>query len=49
MQLGVPVWSTLNGAALVVAGVALFRFKLGTLPTLALTAVLGAAWVFLQR
>jgi chromate transporter len=52
MQLDVPVWSTLNGAALmlaVVAGVALFRFRLSTLSTLALTTVLGAAWVFLQR
>lgn len=52
VRLEVPVWSTVNWAAVVlavVAGLALFRFKLGTLPTLALTTVLGAAWVLLQR
>lgn len=41
-----PVWSSLDPVAAALAGVAIiavFRFKLGMIPTLALTAVLGFA------
>lgn len=46
-RLYVPVWATVDPAAIVIAGlaaVALFRFKLGMVWTLALSAVAGAAY-----
>nr|WP_242403006.1 chromate efflux transporter [Deinococcus deserti] len=52
LRLYTPDWSTLNIPSLVlavIAGIALFRFKLGAIPTLALTTVLGAAFVLLTR
>ena len=52
LRLYVPDWGTLSVASLVlavIAAIALFRFKLGTMPTLALTTVLGAAFVLLTR
>jgi chromate transporter len=44
LDLAWPVWSSLDPVALVLAGVAMlamFRFRLGMIPTLALCAVLG--------
>jgi chromate transporter len=52
LRLLVPVWSTLDPAALalaVVAFLALFRWRLGMLRTLGLSVVLGLVWVFLQQ
>ncbi|MFC4427267.1 chromate efflux transporter [Deinococcus navajonensis] len=52
VQLDLPVWRTLSLPTLVlsvVAGLALFRFKIGTLPTLALSTALGMGYVFLSR
>lgn len=50
LRLYVPDWTTLDIPALVLAALAalaLFRFRLGTLPVLAASAALGAAYVFL--
>lgn len=47
-----PDWRSLSVPSLVLAGVAalaLFRFRLGPVPTLALTTVLGAGYVLLIR
>lgn len=52
LRLYQPDWSSLSGPSLVlavIAAVALFRFSLGTIPALALTTVLGAAFVLLGR
>ncbi|HEX3130206.1 MAG TPA: chromate efflux transporter [Thermoanaerobaculia bacterium] len=48
VRLQVPEWSTLNPAALVIAGfafLALFRWKIGMLKTLAVSAAMGLVWV----
>lgn len=48
LRLQVPVWSTLDPAALVIAAfafLALFRWKLGLLKTLAASAAAGLVWV----
>ncbi|MFD1733898.1 chromate transporter [Deinococcus malanensis] len=50
LRLYTPDWTTLSVPSLVlsvIAGIALFRFNLGTIPTLALTTLLGAAYVLL--
>jgi len=47
MQLDLPVWSSLDLPALVLAAaamLAMFRFKLGMIPVLAGAATLGLAW-----
>ncbi len=52
VRLLVPVWSTLDPAALVIAVLAflaLFRWKLGMLTTLAASAVAGLVWVLAMR
>ncbi|UBV44767.1 chromate efflux transporter (plasmid) [Deinococcus taeanensis] len=52
LRLYTPDWRTLSIPSLVLAGIAgtaLFRFRLGTMPTLALTTVLGAVYVLLTR
>jgi len=49
VSVAVPVWQTLDLASLalaIVSGVALFRFKLGVLWTLALSGALGLSLVF---
>ncbi|AFZ66866.1 chromate efflux transporter [Deinococcus peraridilitoris] len=51
LRLYTPEWSTLSVASLVltvIAAIALLRFRLGTLTTLALTTLLGAAFVLLR-
>ncbi len=45
MRVHVPIWNTLSGVSLAIAGLSmlsLFRFKLGMIPTLAAAAALGA-------
>ncbi len=52
VHLLVPVWSTLDPAALVIAAfafLALFRWKLGMLKTLAASAAAGLLWVLVVR
>jgi chromate transporter len=52
VRLLVPVWSTLDPAALVIAAfafLALFRWKLGMLKTLAASAAAGLLWVLAMR
>ncbi|HKH49930.1 MAG TPA: chromate efflux transporter [Thermoanaerobaculia bacterium] len=52
MRLLVPVWSTLDPTALVIAAfafLALFRWKLGMLKTLAASAAAGLVWVLVVR
>ena len=52
VRLQVPVWSTLDPAALVIAAfafLALFRWKLGMLKTLAASAAAGLLWVLVVR
>jgi chromate transporter len=52
VRLQVPVWSTLDPAALVIAAfafLALFRWKLGLLQTLAASAAAGLVWVLVLR
>ncbi|HBL32139.1 MAG TPA: chromate transporter [Acidobacteria bacterium] len=52
LRLQVPAWSTLDPAALVIAAfafLALFRWKLGLLKTLAASAAAGLAWGFVIR
>ncbi|HVG06790.1 MAG TPA: chromate efflux transporter [Thermoanaerobaculia bacterium] len=51
MRLLVPVWETVDWAAVVLAAfafLALFRFKLGMMTTLAASAAAGLAWHFLR-
>ncbi|MEA2561790.1 MAG: chromate transporter [Acidobacteriota bacterium] len=51
MRLLVPVWETMDWAAVVLAAfafLALFRFKLGMMTTLAASAAAGLAWHFLS-
>ncbi|MDH4246316.1 MAG: chromate efflux transporter [Deltaproteobacteria bacterium] len=51
-RLLVPEWSSLNpGAAVLSAGamLAMLRFKVGMIPTLAASATLGAGWFLLMR
>jgi chromate transporter len=51
MRLLVPVWETIDWAAVVLAAfafLALFRFKLGMMATLAISAAAGLAWHFLR-
>ena len=51
MRLLVPVWQTVDWAAVVLAAfafLALFRFKLGMMATLAISAAAGLAWQFLN-
>ncbi|HEX5715956.1 MAG TPA: chromate efflux transporter [Thermoanaerobaculia bacterium] len=51
MRLLVPVWETVDWAAVVLAAfafLALFRFKLGMMATLAISAAAGLAWQFLR-
>lgn len=48
LRLDVPVWASRNLPTLtltLLAGLALLRFRMGTLPTLGLSTVLGAAYV----
>jgi chromate transporter len=52
LRLLVPVWSTVDGLAVVLAAgafLALFRFKLGMMKTLAASAAAGLAWHLLAR
>jgi chromate transporter len=52
VRLLVPVWSTLDPAALVIAAfafLALFRWKIGMLMTLAASAAAGLVWVLVLR
>ncbi len=52
VRLLLPVWSTLDPAALVIAAfafLALFRWKLGMLKTLAASAAAGLVWVLVVR
>ncbi|MFP5285696.1 MAG: chromate transporter, partial [Thermoanaerobaculia bacterium] len=52
LRLLVPVWSTLDPAALVIAigaFLALFRWKIGMLKTLAASAAAGLAWWLIAR
>ena len=52
VRLYVPAWSTVDVPALLLAAlsaVALLRFKLGTVPVLAASAALGAAYALLTR
>jgi chromate transporter len=52
VRLLIPVWSTLDPAALVIAAfafLALFRWKLGMLKTLAASAAAGLLWVLVAR
>jgi chromate transporter len=52
LRLLVPDWSTLDPGALLIAAfafLALFRWKLGMLKTLALSAAAGLVWVFVVR
>ena len=47
MTLHVPVWETVDGVALALAAaalVAMLRFKAGMIPTLAISAMLGAIY-----
>jgi chromate transporter len=47
MTLQIPVWKTLDGAALILAAaalVAMLRFKIGMIPTLAFSATIGAVY-----
>jgi chromate transporter len=49
LRLLVPVWNTLNLASLILttgALVAMLRFKVGMIPTLATTATLGVVYVY---
>jgi len=50
LRLLVPIWSTLNVASLVLtvgALIAMLRFKVGMIPTLAATATLGVLYVYM--
>jgi chromate transporter len=52
LRLLVPVWSTVDWLAVVLAAgafLALFRFKLGMMKTLAASAAAGLAWHLLAR
>lgn len=52
LRLLVPVWSTVDGPAVVLAAgafLALFRFKLGMMKTLAASAAAGLVWHLLAR
>ncbi|HEX9768867.1 MAG TPA: chromate transporter, partial [Kiloniellales bacterium] len=49
VRLFVPVWESVNLAALVLTAaalVAMLRFKVGMIPTLGAAAVLGAAYFY---
>ena len=50
LRLYVPVWDTLNWAALLLCAaalIAMLRFKIGMIPTLAVSAVVGAALFYI--